>query len=332
MNGVQKVIKYCAMAFAIFLSVVILGSIVSAVVGVTTGIAGISVLMGDDKERISLSEEYSLEKAKELGITSILVDCNAEITVKEGDVLAIEAENVTDDYTIRQTNGKFSIVEETPKFNFVFDFNFGFMDASERETVVVTIPEDLSTEQVEILSGSGAVAVTGIVTENLTVDSGSGKVTAENVAAERMYVDSGSGRVKISGATMSDTEIYSGSGGVTVEDSKLGKLILDTGSGAVRMENTEATEADVDTGSGAVSYSGILTGTCEFETGSGALSLRIDGSEEDYRVKAECGSGTFRINGKKVDDGSYGANVKGEFLINSGSGAVDVEFNTPAKD
>ena len=79
MNGVQKVIKYCAMAFAIFLSVVILGTIVSVVMGVTTGIAGVNFLMEGDKERINIAEEYSLEEAKELGITEILVDCNAEI-------------------------------------------------------------------------------------------------------------------------------------------------------------------------------------------------------------------------------------------------------------
>ena len=45
-------------------------------------------------------------------------------------------------------------------------------------------------------------------------------------------------------------------------------------------------------------------------------------------MKAECGSGTFRINGKKVDDGSYGSNLKGEMIIDSGSGSVNVEFNT----
>ena len=59
MNGVQKVIKYCAMAFAVFLSVVILGTIVTVVLGVTTGIAGVNAITGEDKERINLSERYS---------------------------------------------------------------------------------------------------------------------------------------------------------------------------------------------------------------------------------------------------------------------------------
>ena len=306
MNGVQKVIKYCAMAFAIFLSVVILGTIVSVVMGVTTGIAGVNFLMEGDKERINIAEEYSLEEARELGITEILVDCNAEITVRPGDELSIEAVDVTEDYEIRQTNGTFSIVQDSPQIKIGFLFN----DTSERETVVVTIPAELVTEKIEIKSGSG-------------------KVNAENVSADRMYVDSGSGKVAVEGVKMTETEINSGSGGIAVRDSELGRLVMHTGSGTVRMENVTATEAEVDTGSGAVSYEGVLTGTCEFETGSGSLTIRLDGREEDYRVKADCGSGAFRINGKRKDEGSYGTNVKGELLIDSGSGSVNVEFNTP---
>ncbi len=334
MNGLQKVIKYCAMAFAVFLSVVILGTIISVVVGVTTGIAGVNFLLEGDKERINLSEEYTLEEARELGITSILVDCSAEIVVQPGDELSIEAVDVTEDYEIRQNNGRFSIVQDRPEIK----IGFWFDDISEQEKVVVTIPAELSMEKIEIKSGSGEVTVKDLMTENfimlenLSIDSGSGRVILENVDADRLYVDSGSGMVTLAGARLSETEINSGSGGVAIDASALGKLLLNTGSGGVHMDNVEARDAEVDTGSGRVSYVGVLTGTCEFETGSGTLTLRLDGKEEDYKVKAECGSGTFRINGKKVDDGSYGMNVKGEILIDSGSGSVNVEFNTPEEE
>lgn len=334
MNGLQKVIKYCAMAFAVFLSVVILGTIISVVVGVTTGIAGVNFLLDDDKERINLSEEYTLEEARELGITSILVDCSAEIVVQPGEELSIEAVDVTEDYEIRQNNGRFSIVQDRPEIK----IGFWFDDISEQEKVVVTIPAELSMEKIEVKSGSGEVTVKDLMTEkrimieNLSIDSGSGRVILENVDSDRLYVDSGSGMVTLAGARLSETEINSGSGGVAIDASALGKLLLNTGSGGVRMDNVEARDAEVDTGSGRVSYVGVLTGTCEFETGSGTLTLRLDGKEEDYKVKAECGSGTFRINGKKVDDGSYGMNVKGEILIDSGSGSVNVEFNTPEEE
>ncbi len=328
MNGIQKVIKYCAMAFAAFLTVVIFGAIVSAVMGVTTGLVGVNFFSEGEKERINLAEEYSVEEAKELGITSILVDCNAEITVKPGDRLAIEAENVTDEYKIRQANGKFSIVQKTPQIK----IGFWFGNASERENVTVTVPEDLFMEQVKVNSGSGKVLLESFQADELMVDSGSGSVAVSDVKTKRMNIDSGSGRVTLMRTDAEETGLNTGSGGIFVEEARLGMLRLDSGSGSVAMKNVVAKSADVDSGSGSVLVEGILIGTCEFETGSGSLTLRLDGKEEDYLVKAECGSGTFRINGKKKEDGSYGTNVAGELLIDSGSGSVNVEFNTPEEE
>lgn len=327
MNGVQKVIKYCAMAFAIFLSVMILGSIIAVVGGVATGIAGANVF--ENKERIDLAESYTAEEVKSLGITSVLIDCNAEITVEQGEVLSIEATNVTDEYEIRCAGGKFSIVQDTPNINFKWVW---FDDVTVKETVVVTLPADFCPEQVKICSGSGRVALEQVDTEELIIDSGSGRVIADVVQTDKLYVDSGSGSVFLANAKATNSELYTGSGSVSVEESDLGKFKLDTGSGSVRMENVVARNAEIDTGSGSVVIDGALTGTCEFETGSGSLTIRLDGEEEDYRVKADCGSGTFRINGKKVDDGSYGTNRKGELIIDSGSGSVNVEFNTPEEE
>lgn len=326
MNGIQKVIKYCAMAFAILLSVAILGSIVMAVAGVTTGVFGVNTVVGENKERVNLSEEYTIEEAKAQGITKILVDCNAEIILEQGEKLAIEAYNVTEDYKIKCVDDTFRIVED--KSNFTIHW-FWLPNATKQEKVVVTIPEELEYEQIKVLSGSGAVSVNGVEAETLVLDSGSGRVAVDKVRATYFLVDSGSGKVTVSDTVASETKFVTGSGAVTMNDSELGELMLDTGSGAVSLNRIVAEDAEVDTGSGAVSVTGVLTGTCEFETGSGSLTIRLDGQEEEYRVKAECGSGTFRINGKKMEDGSYGSNVRGELIIDSGSGSVNVEFNTP---
>lgn len=315
------------MAFAIFLTVVIFGSIVSVVLGVTTGIAGVNVLLGEDKERINLAQEYTLENAESLGIQSVFVDCNAEITIKQGEKLAIEATDVTDEYQIHCANGKFSIVQDTPWIQMEWLFFVG--DVTEREKVVVTIPEEFYSEQVKVNSGSGKVILESFQTDNLTVDSGSGSVNVSDVKTKRMNIDSGSGRVTLTNTNTEETELITGSGGISVEDAKLGKLRLDSGSGSVTMRNVVAENAMVDSGSGSVLVEGKLTGTCEFETGSGSLTLRLDGREEDYLVKADCGSGAFRINGKKREEGSYGTNVEGKLSIDSGSGSVNVEFNTP---
>jgi len=328
MNGIQKVIKYCAMAFAIFLTVVIFGAIVSAVLGVTTGIVGVNFLMGEEKERIDLSQEYTIEEVNRLGIQSVLVDCNAEITVKPGEKLAIVAENVTDEYEIRQANGKFSIVQKTPQIK----IGLWFGNTSEGERVTVSVPQKLLMEQIKVNSGSGKVVLESFQTDDLMVDSGSGRVTINDVRTKRMNIDSGSGKVSLLRTNAEETGLVIGSGGIAVDDATLGKLRLDSGSGSVALRNVIAEKAEVDSGSGSVLVEGKLTGSCEFETGSGSLTLRLDGREEDYLVEAECGSGTFRINGKKKEDGSYGKNVAGELEIDSGSGSVSVEFNTPEEE
>lgn len=328
MNGIQKVIKYCAMVFASFLTVIICGTIVSVVLGVTAGIAGVNSILESDKERITLEEEYSVEEVAELGITSIFVDCNAEITVKQGDKLAIKAENVTDEYEIRQTNGKFSIVQNTQMFNISFVFN----STTEKESVTVTVPEEFLPTQVNVNSGSGRVMLENFQADSLMVDSGSGSVSVCDISTKRMTIDSGSGKVSLKNTTAEETELITGSGGINAEDADLGRLTLDSGSGSVTMRNVIAEKAEIESGSGSVLLEGKLTGNCEFETGSGSLTLRLDGREEDYLVKAECGSGTFRVNGKKREDGSYGTNVEGELRIDSGSGSVNLEFNTPEEE
>ncbi|MBQ9767791.1 MAG: DUF4097 family beta strand repeat protein [Lachnospiraceae bacterium] len=304
MNGIQKVIKYCAMAFAVFLSVVIIGSIAAVVLRVVAGVA-IGNEISESRERVDLSEQYSAEEIVAQGINSILIDCSGEILVQPGEVLSIEATNITEDYEIRLENGRVSLKSHEPDF-LVNVFSW-FGDMTEQEKVVVTVPAEFMPQEVKLYSGSG-------------------KVFVDALTADLLFIDSGFGKVNVTNGNFKETELDTGSGSVTVKDSKLGKLYLDSGSGAIRMENVVAEDAEVDSGSGAVTFAGELTGDCDFETGSGAITLSLNGYEEDYRIEADCGSGTFRVNGKKLEDGSYGRNVKGELNIDSGSGSVSVEF------
>lgn len=310
MNGFQKIIKYCAVAFAVFLCVVIFGSIAAAVFSVAVGVEGVSKSF-DTRERISFSEQYSAEEIEKQGIDSIFVDCNAEVVVERGTMLSIEADNVTKDYAISCTNGVFRLVQDRPKV--FFHLAFWDNDITSQERVVVTIPAEFHPERVTINSGSGKVFINELDTEKLLIDSGSGKVLAENVVSR-------------------DTELYTGSGSVRIDNSSLGRLMLDSGSGAVSMKNVVAEDARFDSGSGAISVSGSLTGRCEFESGSGSVSLSVNGKEENYRIEADCGSGSFRVNGKKREEGSYGNNVEGELIFDTGSGSVNVEFLTSAEE
>lgn len=301
MNLLQRIIKYCAMGFAIFLSVVIFVLIMTAGASMVYGVTA----FGEEKERMSIEEQYTIEEAQTLGLKQLLVDCSAEITVETGEEFYIHAENVPEEYQVSCEDGKL-VVRDTRKMTFSWVFQI-VKNQSKRERVTVVVPKGYLLTKTTIKSGSGAVQVTDLATEALLVESGSGTVNLTRVIAETTGVESGSGRVKM-------------------EDCMLGEFSLDSGSGAVEGTGITVENVRLDSGSGRVRMEGVFSGSCEFETGSGALSLYVRGREEDYRIKADCGSGTFRINGKKRDDGSYGNNKKGEFKIDSGSGAVNVEF------
>lgn len=324
-------IKYCAMAFAIFLSVVIFGSIIAAVTGVAAGVAGVTYLT-EEEDRVDLFEQYTEQDIAELGIKSVLVDCNAHITVQRGEVLSVEATDVTEEYKIQCSNGRLSVVQEEKNVVFKVNWVLGEWNTGVQERVVVTIPESFVSERIEIHSGSGKVYVTDAVTECLELDSGFGSVEMTNVTTETLRVDSGSGKMTLSGVNAKESVFDTGSGSVKGEAVFLGKLRIVSGSGAVRLTDLTANDVTVDSGSGSVDFSGKITGDCKFETGSGSVSVAIDGAEEDYLVEAECGSGSFRINGKKKDEGSYGKNVKGSLFFDAGSGSVDVMFNTPTEE
>ena len=59
MNSVQKAIKYLAMAFAIFLSVSIIGGIITGLAGVSYILSGKSNEVAGKMQECSISEEIS---------------------------------------------------------------------------------------------------------------------------------------------------------------------------------------------------------------------------------------------------------------------------------
>ncbi len=327
MKGIQKVIKYCAMAFAIFLSVTIFASIAAALLAVVAGTAEISIggITYGEKERVELFESYTKEEIEELGIERILIDCPAEIVIKQGAELSVHAENVTEEYELRCKDGKLSLKSSESE---VFRWVFHIFDGGVREEkVTLTVPEGYVPKQVEVNSGSGSATVTDLTVSELRINSGSGAVSLQGIHAEQCSIDSGSGRVYGKELYAQSTGIDSGSGRIFIESAELGKLRLNSGSGAVELTGVTAENAEVESGSGSITLTGKLTGVCDFDSGSGKVTLHLDGREADYRIVADCGSGAFRVNGRKLQDGSYGSNVCGELRFDSGSGAVTVEFS-----
>ena len=300
MNTFEKIIKYCAMAFAVVLSISIFGGIAAALTGVATD--GSIILFSDsvDEELISFTKEF--EGVEELDIHNY----SGHLTVQIGDTFSVAAKNVNSDYVAEMRGNKLYVGDEDGS-NFMFNFSFLSSFSKEAE-IVVTIPADFVAKKAEFSNGSGRFELQYLNTDTLTIENGSGKFSVNDVTSGRSIWDFGSGGAEFTNVKADRVTITSGSGAVTMEDCKFNDL-------------------NCDMGSGRFSFDGELTGDTELETGSGNVVFNINGDITDYELDCEAGSGGIWINGEKEDDYHNRNTDAINFIkIGGGSGRVNVDF------
>ena len=189
----QKVIKYLALAFAIFLSISILSGICGAV-GVVFG------LVSDGTE--GKMSEYVIEN----DVTDLIIDINAaELEIKTGKQLKLETNHK---YISYELNGRRLEIREKRPF---------FMSHLNNMKVVLTIPEETMFESVELNTGVGEVTIDELLTDSLVMNLGVGEFY-------RIELDKGIGEAKLENQKMHDDSIY-GAGSNRIEiDGGVGEL------------------------------------------------------------------------------------------------------------
>lgn len=297
MSGFQRVIKYCAIALAVVLSLTIIVGCIQIVMFVA------NIASNGDLETatIDFSKEWSMEEAGEL--KEIMVSAGTEIKLESGERLSVEGSNLLDNCEATLENGVLTISTKNNS-----DFSIILFDLSwHRSVLTITVPKEIDLEKIYIRSGSDRVYAEDITAKNLTLKSGSGRVHIEDVTLEEFHLESGSGRVEVA-------------------DSALGETDIDSGSGRVELSNVSGKNAVIRSGSGRVEVSGTLLGNTKLHSGSGRVSLKLQGSKDDYYISVNSGSGGFYLNGKKHKDLETGVNTAGELRIVSGSGRVNLDF------
>lgn len=210
MTQLQKIIKYSAMAFAIFLTVSIVGSIVSGI-ALFTGIQ--SAKNKTDGDMPGTTYENTIEK---LDIDVAGVD----LTIKVGESLSVETNN--DNITQKEKNGKLTITEK--KHN--------WLGTEVEGTLIIIIPKDTILKDVEIDAGAGKVEIRDLTTQNLDLTLGAGKVEIRNLTVTQA------------------TEIDGGAGNLAIMDSTMHNLDLDMGIGELEFVSKVTGNSDIDFGIG----------------------------------------------------------------------------------
>lgn len=214
MTTAQKIIKYLAIAFAIFLIV----TIISTIVGVVFGVASALNLKKDEKQEET--KNITLEE------NSIYLDIDLKYTnliLKTGENFVAETNNSNVEC---KQNGNKLVIKETE--------NKWFSKNNNRE-LTVYIPMDLEFEKVQINTGAGNVNIESIIAEKIKLDLGAGNTRIQNIISKNTNIDAGVGNLVIEEGEINNLNLDSGVGKIKVTAKITGESKISTGVGNLEL-------------------------------------------------------------------------------------------------
>ena len=143
---------------------------------------------------------------------------------------------------------------------------------------------------------------------NVKINQGAGKVTIEKLNAEYLFLDLGAGKSTINNLNIKNsTKIETGMGKTTIKNSILNNL-------------------NINTGIGKTTLSAELLGTSKIDNGIGKTSIKLIGSGNNYQINVDKGIGSYKVNGKSINDKKTIGNGINKININGGIGSISLDF------
>lgn len=212
MSGLQKIIKYLAIAFAVYL-------IFSIITTLMYGVSSFGKFFSNDKSGV-VDNLSNLE----INDNALLLDIDVKssnITIKRGN--DFKAETNSKYINSKQDNNKLYISERD--HNYLNNKNID---------LVIYIPQDYIFDYVSIDAGAGKVYIEDLSTKKLDLDLGAGKLEAKNL----LVTD--------------DFELSGGVGDLIINDSNINNLDADLGLGKFEMISKLTGNSKIDSGVGKV--------------------------------------------------------------------------------
>ena len=215
MTTVQKVIKYLAIAFAVFLTVSIIGGILGAV-GLFGGLFFAEDDFTEDMQTYSVSED----------VKSLAIEIKvANVYIKEGETFSVESnlKNLKTD----EKNGCLNIKDTTEIKGRIFGSN-----TYEDAVLTIYVPDGTVFEKVDLITGAGRLTVDELSAAKLDFKLGAGEVIIEELNAESTAkIEGGAGKITISGGAINNLDFEMGVGQFDLTSALTGNCELNSGVG-----------------------------------------------------------------------------------------------------
>ena len=256
MTTFQKAVKYLAMAFAIFLTVSIIGGILS-MFGLFGGFFGGDAVTDDIKTYTVSSDIKSLE-----------VKINAaDFTIKQGDSFSVESNLKY--LTVEDKNGVLTI-RDTKKFIRTYT----------GAVLTLYIPADTVFDKANITTGAGRMTVDNLSADTMNFELGAGEVAIDTlVAASDIDINGGAGKITISGGALHNLDLDMGVGQLNLTSALTGESDFDLGVGESNITvigNKNDYKLDIEKGLGNITVDGTSVSNIKGQ-GNGNNDIEISG-------------------------------------------------------
>lgn len=233
MKEFQKIIKYAAVAFGLYLAISIIGGIIAIIVSIFTGFYGISYLTDSLNDTIN-SDDTSIERNDENQeveeFSKMKLDISASnLTIKlEGNSYKVETYQIPKNTKIESKDGILEI-KNNKKLN----------KSDSKSRITIYLPEDVELEEADIQVGAGIVDVTGLIAKNVEFNFGAGNVNMQNISVKNnAKIECGAGQAIIKNSELANADIEAGVGKLVYSGDLTGNTQIDCGVGDVELELT----------------------------------------------------------------------------------------------
>lgn len=293
MTNWKRIIKYLAIAFAIFLTVTIIGSILSIIYSI----------VGE----FSYTKEYDLKETDHFiineNIQELSIDiATANLSIKTSDRIELKTNNKY--IKVKENNNGISIIEKDHNL-----FN------SKSSYLIVYIPKNYNFNEVEIDTGAGKIEIDELNANKLSLTLGAGQAELKNVNIKNEAdIETGVGKTTILNSYFKNLDLDAGVGKVSMTAKVIGSSSIDAGVGEIDINldgglNDYKIKVEKGIGSFKINKEAVKDGTYY---GNGNNLIDISGGIGSLNVNfytdssiAETFSKTFHVINKTVKNDQF---------------------------
>ncbi len=276
MTTAQKIIKYCAVAFGIFLIITIISIVLSAGYRLLNAIGIINF-----KENLLLENMVTISNDVEEFLSLNLDIKSSNLQIKTGDKFEVKTNNSNIKYS--NENGAIKIKEDK-----VANWFLGKIDIGE---LIICIPENMKQiDEVKINIGAGTVFIEQLNTKNLYLDLGAGNVAIDKlIVSEESKINGGAGNININSGEIANVDLDLGVGNTKIKSDITGNSNINTGVGDLNLYlslDADNYKINVNKGLGKITFNDdkILDDTI---IGNGENCIKISGGVGNINIETK---------------------------------------------